>query len=121
MTFEVTPEIRATVRERRAELAAEIASKWRDGLTDRDWLFDGYQIKGPRMIERFNRLNWSKAWVDLGPSPGGNLGPYWHVPLVDEDGEEDTVHRLYPRLVTTKWSLLVLHACFQVRSGKDVE
>jgi hypothetical protein len=53
---------------------------WLKGLDHRDWLFDGHAIRGRAMIEAFNDLDWSKAWMDLGPSPTGNPGPYWHVP-----------------------------------------
>ena len=68
---------------------------WLQGLTHKDWLFDG----SPCKPDQWERLNWSKAWVDMGPSPAGNPGPYWHVPLKDGD----TIHRLYPRVLTTKW------------------
>lgn len=83
------------------------------GLPHTDWLFDGCPIRGEVMIKRFGNLDWSKASVDLGPSIAGNLGPYWHVPLgeVVIDGEVyalgDTGHRLYPRLLTTRWAALV--------------
>lgn len=79
---------------------------WMDGLTYADWLFDGSPIRG-RLIERYDHLDWSKAWIDLGPSVAGNLGPYWHVPM--DDGE--TTHRLYPRVLKTKWAILVRQAC----------
>lgn len=77
-----------------------------DGLTYRDWLFDGHAIRSEAMIEKWNDLDWSKAWVDMGPSTAGNLGPYWHVPL----RSEDTVHRLYPKLLQSKWLLVVRQA-----------
>lgn len=41
-------------------------------------------------------LDFSRAWVDPGPSPLGNPGPYLKVPRI-KDGEE-TVHRVYPRV-----------------------
>ena len=62
------------------------------------WWLDGQPIKGERMLEMWNGLDWSRAHVDMGPSVTGNLGPYWHVPF-PEDG---TVHRLYPR-IHDKW------------------
>ncbi len=83
-----------------------------DGLTHKDWLFDGSPIRGPVMIERFDGLDWSGAWLDMGPSPGGNLGPYWHVPLPSEE----TVHRLYPKVLKTKWAPLIRQAISEVRS-----
>ena len=79
---------------------------WLIGLDHRDWLFDGHPINTASAIERFKRLNWHDAYMDLGPSPMGNLGPYWHVPLADEE----TVHRLYPKLLSTKWLPLIRQA-----------
>jgi hypothetical protein len=73
---------------------------WLHGLTHKDWLCDGY----PCTKEQWDFLNWSKAWVDLGPSPAGNLGPYWHV----EDRDGDCSHRMYPRVLMGKW-LGVVH------------
>lgn len=84
-----------------------MSDDWREGLTYKDWLFDGSPIRTQVRIDRFNRLDWSKAWIDLGPSVAGNLGPYWHVPM--DDGE--TTHRLYPRVLATKWLLLIRQAC----------
>jgi hypothetical protein len=45
----------------------------------RDWTFDAH--------------DWAGAYVDAGPSPAGNAGPYLKVPLPTEE----TVHRVYPR------------------------
>lgn len=84
-----------------------MTENWREGLTHKDWLFDGNPIRSAFLIDRFNRLDWSKARIDLGPSIAGNLGPYWHVPM--DDGE--TVHRLYPKVLQTKWLLLIRQAC----------
>jgi hypothetical protein len=42
----------------------------------------------------WNRLDFSRAWVDPGPSPGGNPGPYLKTPTKDKK----TVHRIYPRV-----------------------
>lgn len=125
MTFEVTPEILAKVKDARNARAAELKNIWRDTLTYKDWLFDGRPIRGPIMIARFNNLEWDKAWVDLGPSIAGNLGPYWHVPLKETiiDGEQydagDTVHRLYPKVMQSKWALLILHACYEVEAKAE--
>lgn len=88
--------------------------KWLDGLTHKDWMFDGYPIRGDRMIERWNALDWSKAYVDMGPSIAGNLGPYWHVPLVSDD---ETVHRLYPKFLSGKWIWVIRRA---VEEAKDI-
>lgn len=76
--------------------------KWLDGLCYKDWLIDGSPSRYNAQI--WDDLNWSKAWMDLGPSPAGNIGPYWHVPRISDD---DIVHRLYPKLLQTKWLLLV--------------
>lgn len=90
---------------------------WLDGLTHKDWMFDGSKIKGDYMLARFENLDWSRAWVDMGPSVAGNPGPYWHVPFNGPtilNGEEvddgDTTHRLYPKLLQTKWLPLVRQA-----------
>jgi hypothetical protein len=82
---------------------------WRDGLTAKDWFFDGRPMRSKYAINRFDHLDWSKAWVDIGPSIAGNLGPYWHVPT--EDG--DSVHRLYPKVLAGKWLLVIRQACIE--------
>lgn len=111
----------AEIEADRQELAAEVAATWRNSLSYKDWLFDGAPIKGPVMMARFSNLDWEKAWIDLGPSIAGNLGPYWHVPLKETiiNGEVydagDTVHRLYPKVLQSKWALLILHACNEIR------
>ena len=87
---------------------------WADGLTHKDWLFDGHPIRGDLMLERFNDLDWSRARLDMGPSPAGNRGPYWHVPL--KDGE--TVHRLYPR-VPSKWLGMIRQAIQEASKKRD--
>lgn len=79
--------------------------EWREGLTHKDWMLDGHTVTGWR-LELFNDLDWSKAWVDAGPSPAGNLGPYWHAPR--KDGE--TIHRLYPKVLAGKWGALIHQA-----------
>lgn len=45
-------------------------------------------------------LKWDDAWVDGGPSPAGNPGPYlkvWHRWEPDDKRDDWTQHRLYPR------------------------
>lgn len=37
-------------------------------------------------------MDWANAWIDKGPSPAGNPGPYLKVPFP----AEETVHRVYP-------------------------
>ncbi len=46
--------------------------------------------------EHWNGLDFERAWIDPGPSPAGNVGPYLHVPFKGWPTEE-TVHRIYPR------------------------
>lgn len=97
-----------------------MAKKWFEHLTHKDWLFDGIPIRGRVMLARFANLDWSRAWVDVGPSIVGNPGPYWHVPLRETiiDGEVydcgDTVHRLYPKVLQSKWLPLIQQACKEV-------
>ena len=79
------------------------------GLTEKDWLLDGGPVRGDLMLKRFAALDWSRAWIDLGSSPAGNFGPYWHVPLIEDDDE--VVHRLYPKVLTGKWGPLMRQAC----------
>lgn len=113
----ITPELEAQIEAERNERAAEVARVWRKDLTHKDWLFDGSPIRGRVLMAYFDNLDWDKAWIDLGPSIAGNLGPYWHVPLKQTviDGEVyacgETVHRLYPKVLQSRWALLVLHAC----------
>lgn len=44
--------------------------------------------------------DWESAYVDQGPSPAGNPGPYLHLPwrAGDEDPFPGTRHRIYPRI-----------------------
>lgn len=99
--------------------------EWAKGLTHKDWLFDGHPIRGKVLLARFTNLDWEKAYVDLGPSIAGNLGPYWHVPLnetvIDGDVDDfgDTFHRLYPKIVTGKWLGLIRRACAEVKERCD--
>ena len=81
---------------------------WQKGLQMGDWLLDGSHIRSADQKLKWTKLDWSRAWMDMGPSPAGNLGPYWHVPW-DFEGEELWA-RLYPKLVLTKWLPLVRHA-----------
>lgn len=54
-------------------------------------LVDGNGISKKRWLEAgFDLAN---AWIDNGPSPAGNAGPYLKATCA-----EDTTHRLYPRM-----------------------
>ncbi len=64
---------------------------------------NGGTARGQKYL--WKHLDWSEAFVDPGPSPAGNAGPYWKVPFAaglgekDEDleeGYEGTRHRIYP-------------------------
>lgn len=63
--------------------------------TKENTLFDG----GKWPTEKIDPL-WHKAWVDAGPSPAGNAGPYLKLPVMWtwENGEkEELIHRIYLR------------------------
>lgn len=54
-------------------------------------------------MQRAQTWDWAGAWVDPGPSPAGNPGPYLKLPW--RDGPEEhggayagTVHRAYPKI-----------------------
>jgi len=49
--------------------------------------------KDPRIIGAWSNLDFAAAWVDPGPSPAGNPGPYLKVP-----GGDESVHRVYSRV-----------------------
>lgn len=57
-------------------------------------LFDGRRLN--RKQAPWDALRFDEAWIDPGPSPAGNAGPYLKVPRSDETGER-LVHRIYPR------------------------
>jgi len=58
-------------------------------VSRRNSLIDGYPISQ----ERWDSLHFEDAWIDKGPSPSGNPGPYLKVPDTDS-----VVHRIYPRI-----------------------
>jgi hypothetical protein len=82
---------------------------WLEPLSHKDFLIDGRECDA----ETWARLDWSRAFVDMGPSPAGNPGPYFHVPLC---GDAETVHRLYPKIVQTKWLGLIRETVWQAIS-----
>lgn len=87
-------------------MSDRVTPPWFGTLKPTDWLIDGSPVRSRPEI--WNTLDWSRAWLDLGPSPAGNPGPYWHVPW-DADGEEVWA-RLYPKITQTKWQPLIRHA-----------
>lgn len=61
------------------------------GLSRENSLYDGHRTWPKRSTDK--DFDWENAWIDQGPSPAGNKGPYvklCHIP----DG---TVHRIYPK------------------------
>jgi hypothetical protein len=88
-------------------------ASWMEHLTHKDWLLDGAPIRGSNMLAMWEGLDWSKAYCDMGPSVAGNPGPYWHVPYP----AEETVHRLYPKVLATKWLPLIRQAVAEEREG----
>jgi hypothetical protein len=48
---------------------------------------------GPWPKDAWEELDFANAWVDPGPSPAGNRGPYLKAPRP----KWDSVHRVYPR------------------------
>lgn len=60
----ITPELMAQIEAERQERAAQIAKVWREGLSHKDWLFDGSAIRGPVMMAKFG-----SASVSIGRRP----------------------------------------------------
>lgn len=64
-------------------------------VTRSNSLVDG----SPTTAQFWAGLDFSQAWLDAGPSPAGNPGPYLKVPQTDnEHFPGDTVHRIYSRI-----------------------
>lgn len=80
-------------------LLAGTKSQTRRLLTPRSTLFNGGPWPAWAKAERWD---WDGAWVDPGPSPMGNPGPYLKLPHADENDDVSdwggTVHRLYPAI-----------------------
>jgi len=65
-------------------------------VTRTNSLVDGY----PATQKVWDQLQFDRAWIDPGPSPAGNPGPYLKVPRrwrEDIDVFDETVHRVYSR------------------------
>lgn len=61
---------------------------------------NSYIDGGPAYKRIWDELQFDKAWVDQGPSPAGNIGPYLQVPRVEtKNGKfvDKYVHRIYPK------------------------
>lgn len=89
---------------------AESLPAWLEGLTHKDFLFNGTKCSP----EMWTELDWTRAYMDMGPSPAGNVGPYWHVPRPSDD----TRHRLYPKVLRSKWLLLIRRAVEEAVAAK---
>ncbi|ASY68853.1 hypothetical protein [Sinorhizobium fredii] len=66
-------------------------------LTPHNTLFDG---RAWSKLTKAQQWDWPKAWVDGGPSPAGNPGPYLKLPWLSgaADPFEHTIHRIYPKV-----------------------
>lgn len=78
-------------------LLAGTKTQTRRLLTPRNTLFDGGRWPNYLGEEAFH---WGRAWIDPGPSPAGNPGPYLKLPVTNiamqAGSREETVHRVYP-------------------------
>lgn len=75
---------------------AGLKSMTRRVITRQNSYIDG----GPAYRNIWDGLELDRAWIDPGPSPAGNTGPYLKVPRrLTENGEvvDELVHRVYPR------------------------
>lgn len=61
-------------------------------------LIDGSHVS-PKTWRNYG-LDFGRAFVDNGPSPAGNPGPYLKAPALRYGWQDETTHRLYP-----KWQL----------------
>ncbi len=63
-------------------------------VTPHNSFWDGHSW--PKGI--WEQCRFDEAWIDPGPSPAGNEGPYLKVPRTEpESGDDGFVHRVYPR------------------------
>ncbi|MFN7883003.1 MAG: hypothetical protein ACK5PF_08330 [bacterium] len=75
-------------------LQAGIKTQTRRIITPGNSLFNGGKWSD---LHKRQEWDWKGAWVDGGPSPMGNPGPYLKLPWkAGDDDFEDTVHRIYP-------------------------
>jgi len=68
---------------------------------------------GPAYKKLWDALDLEKAWIDPGPSPAGNPGPYLQVP----NPEMETTHRIYSKLLAV--DQLWVRETFSNRRGDD--
>lgn len=78
-------------------LLAGTKTQTRRLLSPRNTLFDGG--RWPNYLAE-HAFHLDRAWIDLGPSPAGNPGPYLKLPVTNiamqPESREETVHRVYP-------------------------
>jgi hypothetical protein len=75
-------------------LQAGIKTQTRRIITPGNSLFNGGKWSA---LHKRQEWDWKGAWVDGGPSPMGNPGPYLKLPWkAGDDDFADTVHRIYP-------------------------
>lgn len=68
----------------------------RRALKPANTLFDG---RAWTKLAKAQQWDWEKAWVDEGPSPMGNPGPYLKLPwLSGDEAFAGTTHRIYPKI-----------------------
>lgn len=82
------PMVNALIRE--ADAPGTGKTQTRRILSPHNTLRDGHRWS--KQWAPFDSLEWDRAWIDDGPSPAGNPGPYLKAPWP----VEDTVHRVYP-------------------------
>lgn len=82
------PMVHALIREADAPGAGK--TQTRRILSPQNTLRDGHRWS--KQWAPFEALAWDRAWIDDGPSPAGNPGPYLKAPW----SAEDTIHRVYP-------------------------
>ena len=83
-------------------------SQTRRVVVGRNSFVDGYAYSKAG----WSQLQFDKAWIDPGPSPAGNPGPYLKVP----HAANGTVHRVYSR-VQVGDRLWIREACRAVELG----
>ena len=76
---------------------ARIKTQTRRILTPKNTLFNG---RSWTKLQKAQKWDWENAFVDGGPSPAGNPGPYLHLPWLsgNDDPYEGTRHRIYPKI-----------------------
>lgn len=79
---------------------ARLKTQTRRMITQRSCIMDGNSSQVPYHPDgaTWADFDFQAAFVDGGPSPAGNAGPYLKVPLTWGGVRHHTTHRLYPRI-----------------------